>query len=63
LDVSINGPLKKNCINGILAFKIDLQNTRKTKDEEILDSIISIWNIDKDFTREKMQKSFKITVI
>jgi len=44
-------------------FQIDHQNTRKHKDEEILDSIISIWYGDKDFTQEKIQKSFKVTGI
>ena len=44
-------------------FWIDHQNTRKLKDEEILDSIIIIWYNDKDFTREKTQKSFKVTSI
>lgn len=44
-------------------FRIDHQNTRKPKDEEIIDAIISIWYNDKDFNPEKIQKSFKVTVI
>ena len=44
-------------------FRIDHQNSRKPKDEEILDSIINIWYNDNDFTREKVQNSFKVTGI
>lgn len=62
LDITINGPLKK-IHHWDTSFLIDYQNSRKPKNEEILDEFINILYIDNDFTREKIQKSFKVTGI